>query len=1422
MFTHDSSGNLTSALSTSGATNATPSSAPQGIKTGDELSLTVKVSGVIPTSYQWRVNGTNISGATNAMYYVSEAQATNAGTYSVIATHTGGSITSAVGNVSVLATTEDLKAITYGGGKYVAVGNHGAAVASSDLVYWSLATTGTTNDLEGIVHDGAKFVAVGGNGIILTSPDGLTWNSQTSGTSNRLNGVAYGGGRFVAAGDYGLTLSSTNATNWTAHTSDFSHLEAVTYGNSVFVAVGQNGTIWRSTTGTNWASYSYATNLSLNAIGYNTAGFFIAAGESGLILKSTNAQTWSVSSASSIRDLEAVAQHNTSTILLGPEGKALVSTNGSSWGSTGSGTVEVLNAAVSESGSLIAVGNNGVIVSIPLTEVDHYEFAAVASPQRAGQSFSVTVTAKDVAGVTVSGASGNLTLSAESIGNASSVILGSIASEYTANTGTNITTVGYAFTPGQDLEVTHFRHYFGSKVTLWSLAAIRLAEITITNAPGTWHETSLDAPLTLKAGEAYILTVTSTGSYYYRTDLSDSFADGSIDQGFGIVGDTYPSNPSFTQTYLVDIRYSVARAATASVSPSSLTLTSGAASGNVTVSAGASAVVLRVTDSNGKSGTSVPILVQSSDDLALAVAASAGQVAVSNNVDFVSTVYNSGPASSTGVYVTNTIPAGTSFVGASASQGSWQTNAGAVIFNVGSLGAQATATLTVTLSSTTGSLLVTNTANVIRTEAETITTNNTAFARTYFAPNIYVSDQYSYAYPEGNVGSAAQPVVVLLSSPSKLGITFDFSTQAGTAIAGTDYEDTQGIAYIPPGSSGTLIGVNILGDITVESDETFSLSISNTTNAFALSGATSLTITNDDGIAGRIHSLVWNQIFSPKRVGNAFSATITAKDFFNSTVTSFTSTVDLLAVNIGAENSQRLLGFTNHTRANDSGLYTYGFDFTPTNTIILTHLLNYSGTKISLWSDSGKLLAVSTASSTIGEWTTNRLSPPLVLQSSNTYRLSFYSGGEPYFARQDRPVGFPDGRIGDSFYSLGDVFPENADSTLIHMVDLLYVKPATLTPAVSGNFSAGVWTGNLTINEPGTNIVIIADDRDGHKGTSSLFTAYPTNDFAVYMAATPTAPLVGSNLVYTVLVLNPGPDAATGVFITNTLPNANLVSITLNQGTYTQIVDKVICDIGTIGSLAGVTLTITVTPTEAGISITNSAVAIRNEADANTANNEATLILWPSLSVSQQLAEATDSSGMTWTSSENELWLLQTNNFYSGGSAAQTGPIVHSQFSRLQTIIRGPGVFTFRWKVSSEESADLLGYYTNLFLHSYISGEVDWQQVTINVPAGLFTNTWRYVKNGSINSGSDAGWIDDVVFTAPEVNLASATNLTNGFRFSVTGTNGHRLVVQGTEDFFVWKPVNTNTISGTNFLFTDLSSTNYPYRFYRTFHSHSP
>ena len=75
---------------------------------------------------------------------------------------------------------------------YATVGSSGTILTSSDGTTWISRTSGTTNTLYGVTYGNSTFVAVGDGGTILTSSDnGTTWTSRISGTSDTLRGVTY-------------------------------------------------------------------------------------------------------------------------------------------------------------------------------------------------------------------------------------------------------------------------------------------------------------------------------------------------------------------------------------------------------------------------------------------------------------------------------------------------------------------------------------------------------------------------------------------------------------------------------------------------------------------------------------------------------------------------------------------------------------------------------------------------------------------------------------------------------------------------------------------------------------------------------------------------------------------------------------------------------------------------------------------------------------------------------------------------------------------------------------------------------------------------------------------------------------------------------------------------------------------------------
>ena len=115
----------------------------------------------------------------------------------------------------------------------------------------------------------------------------------------------------------------------------------------------------------------------------------------------------------------------------------------------------------------------------------------------------------------------------------------------------------------------------------------------------------------------------------------------------------------------------------------------------------------------------------------------------------------------------------------------------------------------------------------------------------------------------------------------------------------------------------------------------------------------------------------------------------------------------------------------------------------------------------------------------------------------------------------------------------------------------------------------------------------------------------PTSDLAVVTVDTPDPTAVGANLTYTARVINRGPDAATGVTFTDTLPPTATVRVA-TAGCVPSF-GVVVCALGTLASGGSVPVGITVAPTASG-TISNVAQASGNEHDPNSANNAQTTV----------------------------------------------------------------------------------------------------------------------------------------------------------------------------------------------------------------------
>jgi hypothetical protein len=223
----------------------------------------------------------------------------------------------------------------------------------------------------------------------------------------------------------------------------------------------------------------------------------------------------------------------------------------------------------------------------------------------------------------------------------------------------------------------------------------------------------------------------------------------------------------------------------------------------------------------------------------------------------------------------------------------------------------------------------------------------------------------------------------------------------------------------------------------------------------------------------------WDTIASPQCANVPIHVTIRARNDANGVATNFTGVMALTGSTGGALVTNTILASPAYINSS-SGSWTLGYSFTPITNLSVTHVRHYFGTKVSIWTDAGTLVASQNVTSTPGTWVETALASPVQLTAGTTYRVAAYTGGGNYYWRTDMGATFPNGTINQGYELSGDGFPANSDTVRWWFVDLRYTVgssvPVPIIPTVSGNFTQGVWTGSIRVPQIVSNLVLRADD----------------------------------------------------------------------------------------------------------------------------------------------------------------------------------------------------------------------------------------------------------------------------------------------------------------------------------------------------------
>ena len=196
-----------------------------------------------------------------------------------------------------------------------------------------------------------------------------------------------------------------------------------------------------------------------------------------------------------------------------------------------------------------------------------------------------------------------------------------------------------------------------------------------------------------------------------------------------------------------------------------------------------------------------------------------------------------------------------------------------------------------------------------------------------------------------------------------------------------------------------------------------------------------------------------------------------------------------------------------------------------------------------------------------------------------------------------------------------------------------------------------------------------------------------------------------------------------------------------------------------------------------------------------------TCTLWAKWVSVLSLSTVLESSLSFTTGGDAPAWYGQTGVTHDGVDAARSGAITHSQTTWFQTTVNSAGTVSFWWRVDSEECCDKLEFIVdNTVVYSIGGASGTWEQKTYTISSsGSHTLRWSYRKDGSVSTGLDAGFVDQLTWRGNTTAITFGKNSGTGGTSSTTATYGSAMpsITPPTRSGYVfdgyWDTVNNGT-----------------------------